>query len=91
MPPVYLLTTVLLIAALHWFLPLARAIDALLSQIGSSINGVAILRGTLMPRLPIPIFAMLMRQRFILEEEAILTEIFGEEFLEYRNSVRPWV
>ena len=143
MPPVYFLLTVLLIAALHWFLPIAKMIDAPLSYIGLLIIaigfivvvvpawafdthattirpfeesdalvtdgffritrnpmylgmviilvGVAVLLGTLATFIPIPFFVVLIRQRFILEEEAILAEKFGEKYLEYKSSVRRWM
>ena len=143
MPPVYFLLAVLLIAALHWFLPVARIIDAPLSYVGVLIIGVgfivvvaparafeahatairpfeesdvlvtdglfrisrnpmylgmviilvgvAVLLGTLTPFIPIPLFVMLIRQRFILEEEAMLSETFGEQYLEYKRSVRRWI
>lgn len=143
MPPVYFLLTVLLIAALHWFVPVARIIESPITYIGllfigfgfvvvvvparafeahaTTIRpfedsdalvtggfyrisrnpmylgmviiliGIAILLGTLISFLPIPIFAMSMRQRFILKEEAMLTEKFGEKYREYKKSVRRWI
>jgi len=143
MPPVYFLLAVLLIAALHWLLPIARIIDAPLSYIGLLVVGigfivvvvparafearattirpfeqsdalvtdgffrftrnpmylgmvlilvgVAVLLGTLTPFIPIPLFMMLIQKRFILGEEAMLAERFGEEYRGYKNSVRRWI
>ncbi len=143
MPPVYFLFTVLLIAALHWFLPIAKLIDAPLSYIGLLITGsgfiivvvparafqthattirpfeesdvlvtdgfyritrnpmylgmviilvgVAIFLGTLASFLPIPFFVMLIQRRFIQKEEAMLAESFGDQYIEYKKSVRRWI
>ena len=143
MPPVYFLFTVLLIAVLHWFLPIAKLIDAPLSYIGLLITGsgfiivvvparafqthattirpfeesdvlvtdgfyritrnpmylgmviilvgVAIFLGTLASFLPIPFFVMLIQRRFIQKEEAMLAESFGDQYIEYKKSVRRWI
>ena len=53
--------------------------------------GTAVLFGTLSPFLPVPIFAWIIQTRFILGEERFLEEIFGEEYLAYKRSVRRWI
>lgn len=55
------------------------------------LTGIATLLGTLTPFLPIPVFAILIQRLFIVKEEAILTETFGEQYREYRQSVRRWI
>ena len=143
MPPIYFLATIVLIAALHWFLPIATMIDAPYSYFGVLIIGigfivvvvparafqthattirpfeesdallidgfyritrnpmylglviiligVAILLGTLAAFIPIPFFAVLIQQQFILKEEVMLAEKFGDQYVEYKQSVRRWI
>ena len=143
MPPVYFLITILAIAALHWFTPVATMIDAPISYVGLIVVGagfivvavpalafrthvttirpfevseslvtdgfyrvtrnpmylgmvviligVAILLGTLAAFVPIPFFILLIQQRFILQEEAMLTEKFGDKYVKYKQSVRRWI
>jgi protein-S-isoprenylcysteine O-methyltransferase Ste14 len=143
MPPVYFLVTILLIAALHWSVPIATLIHAPVSYIGALIigigiyvvvvparlfqvhstairpfeessalvtegvyrltrnpmylgmiivlTGVAFLLGTLVSFLPIPVFAGLIQRQFIVKEEAMLEDTFGDRYLEYKKSVRRWI
>lgn len=143
MPPVYFLVTILLIAALHFSLPIATIIAAPWSYSGAVVigagfllvivaarqfqthatairpfeessalvtdgvyrfsrnpmylgliailAGVAILLGTLNSFLPIPFFAFLIQQRFILREEAMLAGNFGDRYCDYRREVRRWI
>ena len=53
--------------------------------------GVAIMLGTLTPWLVIPAFAWWIGRRFIAQEEAMLEERFGAEYLEFKRRVRRWV
>jgi len=53
--------------------------------------GIAILLGTLAAFLPIPFFMMAIRQRFVLKEEAMLAEKFGDRYRAYCNLVRRWI
>jgi protein-S-isoprenylcysteine O-methyltransferase Ste14 len=52
---------------------------------------VAVLFGTLRPWLPIPFFVWVIQLRFIKGEECFLEEIFGAEYLTYKNRVRRWL
>jgi protein-S-isoprenylcysteine O-methyltransferase Ste14 len=53
--------------------------------------GAATLLGSLGAYLPIPFFMLIIRQGFIVGEERLLTEIFGEQYLAYQRRVRRWV
>jgi protein-S-isoprenylcysteine O-methyltransferase Ste14 len=53
--------------------------------------GSALLFGSVGALLPIPVFVLIVRQRFILGEERFLEEIFGAEYLAYRERVRRWL
>jgi protein-S-isoprenylcysteine O-methyltransferase Ste14 len=53
--------------------------------------GVAILLGTLAPFITIPIFILLIQQRFIRAEERMLAERFGAVYTAYRQRVRRWL
>ena len=53
--------------------------------------GIAILLGTAASFLPIPVFIVLIQKRFIVQEEAMLTEKFGDRYVAYCNSVRRWI
>jgi len=39
----------------------------------------------------IPGFILIIRNVFILREEAMMERIFGEQYRSYRSSVRRWV
>jgi protein-S-isoprenylcysteine O-methyltransferase Ste14 len=53
--------------------------------------GAAVILGSLLPWMVIPAFALIIQQRFILPEERFLEELFGEEYLDYKEQVRRWV
>jgi protein-S-isoprenylcysteine O-methyltransferase Ste14 len=53
--------------------------------------GVWIVLGSLTPVFVIPIFTWLIQEMFIKEEEKMLEEKFGEEYQEYKATVRRWV
>ena len=53
--------------------------------------GTGVLFGSLAPFLVIPVFMALIEWRFILAEEALLAEQFGESYAEYRKRVRRWL
>ena len=53
--------------------------------------GTAILLGTLMPFIIIPIFVWLINTLFIKSEERILQEEFGLRWLQYSMHVRRWI
>jgi len=53
--------------------------------------GAAFLVGTLTPFLVVPVFMVVIEKRFILSEEGMLEEKFGQAYLEYRKTVRRWI
>lgn len=143
LPPVYFLVAILLIAALHRYVPIATLISPpisyaglLLIGLGLLVNlvsvrqfavhataikpfeessalvtggffrytrnpmyvgmvliliGIAVLLGTLASFLPIPLFVWLIQTHFILREEAMLEQTFGDRYREYRQSARRWL
>ncbi|NNC55306.1 MAG: isoprenylcysteine carboxylmethyltransferase family protein [Pseudomonadales bacterium] len=53
--------------------------------------GVDLLLGSLTPFLILPIFVLIIHRLFILREEAMLEELFGDEFLEFKRRIRRWL
>lgn len=53
--------------------------------------GAALLFGSLGALLPVPVFLLIVRQRFVLGEERFLEDIFGAEYLAYKQRVRRWL
>jgi len=53
--------------------------------------GVASYLGSLTPYLIIPAFFLIIQQCFIKHEEPFLENIFGQEYLDYKNDVRRWL
>ena len=53
--------------------------------------GFAVAWGSLSPWLVPPAFAVIVNQRFILREEAMLAETFGESYRAYCERVRRWL
>jgi protein-S-isoprenylcysteine O-methyltransferase Ste14 len=53
--------------------------------------GAATMFGTLSPWLVIPIFAWWIDRRFIAQEEVMLAEVFGEDYLRFKQRVRRWI
>jgi protein-S-isoprenylcysteine O-methyltransferase Ste14 len=53
--------------------------------------GLAILLGSLTPFLIVPVFAVVMDRVFIVVEERMLAEKFGQAWLDYKVEVRRWV
>jgi protein-S-isoprenylcysteine O-methyltransferase Ste14 len=53
--------------------------------------GIAFLLGSVSPFIPIPFFIWLIHNLFIIQEELILEENFGDEYIEYKLSVRRWL
>ena len=56
-----------------------------------ALFGVALLLGSTATFIPIPIFVWLIQYQFISREEEFLEEIFGEEYLAYKDKVRRWL
>ncbi len=55
------------------------------------LMGDCLLLGSLSPWLPIPGFILLIRQLFIIPEEAMMERTFGEQYRSYRSGVRRWI
>ena len=55
------------------------------------LTGLWIFLGSITPLAIIPIFAVLIQEVFIKEEEKMLEGKFGEEYREYKTSVRRWI
>lgn len=53
--------------------------------------GLWLYLGSLTPVLVIPVFAWLIQELFIKEEERMLEATFGEEYREYKATVRRWI
>ena len=142
-PPVYLLATLIVMGALHKFVPIAQLIPSphryggfallalgvgiaasavgLFSKLGTPVKpfeestvvvttgmfrftrnpmylgmvvallGVAILFGSLVTFLPVPVFAAIIHFQFIVPEERFMEELFGAEYLAYKRKVRRWI
>ncbi|HTT11255.1 MAG TPA: isoprenylcysteine carboxylmethyltransferase family protein [Burkholderiaceae bacterium] len=142
-PPVYLVVALLVMAALHFLVPVGRFIATPYSYLGAIplvggivmaasasnafrgagtpvlpferstalvtsglyrvtrnpmylgmvlvLAGTALLFGTVGTLLPIPFFVWAIRRNFILGEERFLEEIFGAQYLRYKERVRRWL
>jgi protein-S-isoprenylcysteine O-methyltransferase Ste14 len=53
--------------------------------------GVASYLGSLTPYVVIPAFFLVIQECFIKHEEPFLENIFGQEYLDYKNDVRRWI
>ncbi len=53
--------------------------------------GTALITGSVAGLLVAPVFGLIIHYRFILDEESMLREVFGEEFEDYRRRVRRWL
>lgn len=53
--------------------------------------GFAVLAGTLVPLLIVPVAGWLFQTRFMVPEERHMEEQFGQEYRRYRASVRRWL
>ena len=56
-----------------------------------SLSGLAIVFGTASPVMIIPLFALFIQKRFIVPEEAMMRETFGDEYETYTRRVRRWI
>lgn len=54
------------------------------------ILGIAMVMGTLTPFFVIPVFVLLIQNRFIAVEERMLEARFGSKWLDYKMCVRQW-
>lgn len=55
------------------------------------LGGTTLLTQTVWGGLIVAGFSVLIRQQFVLKEEALLTATFGEEYLTYQRQVRRWI
>lgn len=53
--------------------------------------GVAMMLGTLSPWIVIPLFAWWIGHRFIAQEEVMLEQVFGDEYVRFKQRVRRWI
>ena len=53
--------------------------------------GLAVLLGSLLPFMAIPIFAIFMQLHFVRVEEQMLEKRFGKSWLAYKRRVRRWI
>jgi protein-S-isoprenylcysteine O-methyltransferase Ste14 len=56
-----------------------------------ALSGAALASGTWMAWPVVIAFVVLIRQRFVLKEEALLRQTFGESYAEYCSRVRRWL
>ena len=57
----------------------------------SVLTGAGLLFGSLSVWLPVAVFVSIIRNNFILGEERFLEEIFGQQYLDYKNKVGRWL
>ena len=55
-----------------------------------ALLGAAVFLASLAPLFVLPLFVLIINNRFILAEEAMLEEAFGEAYREYKARVRRW-
>ena len=57
----------------------------------SILVGTAIALGSLMPWMVVPVFVALVGYNVIPVEEAMLADVFGQSYADYRAKVRRWI
>ena len=55
------------------------------------LAGTAVFFGSLAPLLSVPVFFFLIRHQYVIPEENMMKELFGEEYLLYCRRVRRWI
>jgi len=55
------------------------------------VFGIAVFSGSFTPLLVAPALALLLEQKFVRPEEAMLEKQFGSEWSDYRRRVRKWI
>ena len=61
------------------------------ASMGMILVGAAWLLGTVTPWVVVPLFLVALSQQFIVHEETMLSEKFGERYEQYRHRVRRWL
>jgi protein-S-isoprenylcysteine O-methyltransferase Ste14 len=55
------------------------------------LGGIAIRMGSAAAWLPVIFFVFIIQRQFVRNEEIFLTAIYGDDFREYCQKVRPWI
>lgn len=55
------------------------------------LAGVAFLMGSIGAVLPVPVFMLIIRNKFVMDEERFLEASFGRQYLDYKSTVRRWI
>ncbi len=55
------------------------------------LTGAAFLMGSLGAGLPVLVFVAIIRNNFVLGEERFLEASFGQQYLDYKSTVRRWL
>ncbi|MEM7119537.1 MAG: isoprenylcysteine carboxylmethyltransferase family protein [Chloroflexota bacterium] len=55
------------------------------------LTGVAVILGSIVPFLMVPLFMWIIQRNFIIHEEVMLEETFGEDYRQYKKEVRRWL
>ena len=55
------------------------------------LTGAAFLMGSIGAVLPVLIFVAIIRNNFVLGEERFLEASFGQQYLDYKSTVRRWL
>jgi protein-S-isoprenylcysteine O-methyltransferase Ste14 len=59
--------------------------------LATTLAGVALALGALTPFIVVPVFVAIITAQFIVPEEAMLTERFGDAYGDFRRRVRRWL
>ena len=54
------------------------------------LAGVAFLMGSIGAALPVLVFILIIRNNFVMGEERFLEASFGQQYLDYKSTVRRW-
>lgn len=58
---------------------------------GLFLVGVCLLANQVLPWIVPAVFLMIIRQRFVMPEEALMHETFGDPYADYQAMVRRWL
>jgi protein-S-isoprenylcysteine O-methyltransferase Ste14 len=54
------------------------------------LAGVAFLMGSIGAALPVLVFILIIRNNFVMGEERFLEASFGQQYIDYKSTVRRW-